>query len=159
MRHILALVLLLGLAQTAPAQGVTPSFDQIIELTRPGAVALSPDGSLIAYTVSEANWDDNSYDTEIFLVPAAGGEPIQLTRAKKSSQSPAWSPDGTWLAFISDRTDKRQIYVISPTGGEARAITDVESGVGAFRWSPDGRRIAFTMTNPKPDEMEARAEK
>ena len=159
MRHILALVLLLGLAQTAPAQGVTPSFDQIIELTRPGAVALSPDGSLIAYTVSEANWDDNSYDTEIFLVPAAGGEPIQLTRAKKSSQSPAWSPDGTWLAFISDRTDKRQIYVISPTGGEARAITDVESGVGAFRWSPDGRRIAFTMTDPKPDEMKERDEK
>ena len=48
------------------------------------------------------------------MVPASGGAPIQLTRAKKSSTSPAWSPDGQWLAFVSDRSDKRQIYLILP---------------------------------------------
>lgn len=159
MRHILPVVLVLGLAPAAPAQNVVPTFDQIIELSRPGAVALSPDGVLVAYTVSQADWEDNTYDIEIFLVPAGGGDAIQLTRAKRSSHSPAWSPDGKWLAFISDRADKRQIYVISPSGGEARAITDVEEGVGAFRWSPDGRRIAFTMTEPKADDMKTRDEK
>ena len=69
----------------------------------------------------------------------ARGTTRQLTNAKKSSQSPAWSPDGSRLAFISDRTDKRQIYVINPTAGEAEALTSLEDGVDSFAWSPDGK--------------------
>jgi dipeptidyl aminopeptidase/acylaminoacyl peptidase len=159
MRQTLAALLLLCSIPVMRAQepaSIAPTYEQIIDLKRPGAVALSPDGRLIAFTVSEANWDDNSYESEIFIAPASGGEPVQLTRGKKSSTAPAWSPDGKWLAFASDRTDKRQIYLISPTGGEARAITDVEDGVGAFRWSPDGRRIALTMTDAKSEEMKER---
>jgi dipeptidyl aminopeptidase/acylaminoacyl peptidase len=76
----------------------------------------------------------------------------QLTsHAKKSSTSPAWSPDGTRLAFTTDRDDKRQIYVIDPRGGEARKLTSVEEGVGSFEWSPDGKSIAFTATEARTD--------
>ena len=71
----------------------------------------------------ETNWDDNAYETEIFLADAATGAVRQLTNAKKSSRSPAWSPDGSKIAFISDRTDKSQIYVINPQAGEADALT------------------------------------
>lgn len=142
------------------AQGSkVPTYEQIIDLKRPGSVALSPDGSMVAFTVGETNWDDNAYESEIFLVPAAGGEPVQLTRAKKTSGSPAWSPDGRWLAFVSDRTDKRQLYLISPRGGEARAITSVEEGVGSFAWAPDGKSIALTMTEPKTDAQKERDKK
>ncbi|MDQ3169155.1 MAG: S9 family peptidase [Acidobacteriota bacterium] len=156
-----ALVLLcsIPLGAQEPVSRV-PTFDQIIEMKRPGAVALSPDGSQVVYTVSETNWDDNSYETEIFLAPSCGcGTPVQLTRAKKSSNAPAWSPDGAWLAFASDRTDKRQIYLISPSGGEARAITNGEESVGSFRWSPDGRQIALTMSEAKSDAMKEREKK
>ena len=140
-------------------QTKVPTYDEVINLKRPGAVALSPDGSLVAFTVNETNWDDNAYETEIFVVPAAGGEPIQLTRGKKSSSAPAWSPDGKWLAFSSDRSDKRQIYLISPRGGEARAITNVEEGVAGFAWSPDGKSIAFTMTDAKTEAHKERDKK
>ena len=100
-----------------------------------------PTADWVAYTVRETNWDDNAYETEIWLADATSTatRPRQLTNAKKSSQSPAWSPDGSRLAFASDRTDKRQIYLINPLGGEAEALTSVEDGVTSFAWSPDGR--------------------
>lgn len=136
-----------------------PTYEQIIDLKRPGATAISPDGGMVAFTVTETNWEENAYETEIYLSDGNTPNPIQLTRAKKSSTSPAWSPDGAWIAFISDRSDKRQIYLISPKGGEATVITNVEEGVSAFEWSPDGKQIAFTMTDPLPDVRKERDKK
>src|SRR3954451_23004257 len=100
-----------------------PTVDQILSLKRAGAPELSPDGSLVAYTVRETNWDDNTYDTQIWLADARNGAVRQLTSSKKSSTAPAWSPNGSRLAFISDRTDKRQLYVIDPSAGEAESLT------------------------------------
>src|SRR3954454_23912147 len=101
-------------AQTARMElpRVAPTVDQILSLKRVASPAISPDGRLVAYTVRETNWDDNAYETEIWLADATAGTTRQLTNAKKSSRAPAWSPDGSKLAFISDRTDKSQLYVI-----------------------------------------------
>ena len=138
---------------------LAPTVDQILSLKRAGSPAISPDGRWVAYTIREANWEDNAYDTKIWLADAATGAARQLTNAKKSSQSPAWSPDGRKLAFVSDRTDKRQIYLISPQGGEAEALTSVEDGVGSFAWSPDGTAIAYTATEAKPAAIKDRDKK
>ena len=146
------LVALLLLTSVASAQSRTPTIDQLISLKRVGSPAISPDGQFVAYTVREANWDDNNYHTEIWLAEVKTGAVRQLTsHAKKSSTSPAWSPDGATLAFATDRDDKRQIYLIDPRGGEARKLTAAEEGAGAFAWSPDGKSIAYTSTDPKTD--------
>ena len=158
-------LLVLGGAAALGAQApmalprVAPTVDQILSLKRAGSPELSPDGRWVAYTVREANWDDNGYETEIWLADAATGATRQLTNAKKSSQSPAWSPDGSKLAFASDRTDKRQIYLISPQGGEAEALTTAEDGVGSFAWSPDGKTIAYTATEAKSAAIKDREKK
>ena len=136
-------------AARVPAQTV-PSVDQLINLKRVGSPAISPDGKLVAYTVREPNWEENNYETEIWLVDVAAAKPRQLTNAKKSSSAPDWSPDGTRIAFLSDRSDKQQIWLISPVFGEAEQLTTEEDGVGGnFAWSPDGKHIAVTKAEPK----------
>src|SRR3954462_14619565 len=148
-------------AQPAPTpiSRVAPTVDQILSLKRAASPDISPDGRWVAYTVRETNWDENAYETEIWLADVATGASRQLTNAKKSSQSPAWSPDGAKIAFTSDRSDKRQIYLISPQGGEGEALTSVEDGVSSFAWSPDGKTIAYTTTEAKPAAIKDRDKK
>jgi dipeptidyl aminopeptidase/acylaminoacyl peptidase len=156
-RMALAAILI---ATSVAAQTQTPTIDQLIGLKRVGSPAISPNGQWIAYTVREANWDDNNYHTEIWLADVKTGDVRQLTsNAKKSSSSPAWSPDSTKLAFATDRDDKRQVYLIDPRGGEARKLTTVEDGVGSFAWSPDGKSIAYTATDPRTDADKEREKK
>jgi dipeptidyl aminopeptidase/acylaminoacyl peptidase len=164
MKHILLLagVALAGTAilTAQPAPPVSaPSVDQVLSLKRAGSPELSPDGRYVAYTVRATNWDENAYETQIWLADAATGATRQLTNGKKSSQSPAWSPEGSRLGFISDRTDKRQIYLINPGGGEAEALTALEEDVSSFAWAPDGTRIAYTARDPKSAAVKERDKK
>jgi dipeptidyl aminopeptidase/acylaminoacyl peptidase len=123
-----------------------PSFEDILSLHDIGTAVISPDGREIAYTVRATDWEENRYDTEIWLI-REGNEPFQLTRTPDgSSTNPQWSPNGRWLAFTADRGVERQLHLIRPDGGEAWAVTEGEQGVDDFAWAPDGRRIAFTRT-------------
>jgi len=150
----------LAAAQLVAAQSpAAPTVDQILSLKRVASPEISPDGRLVAYTLRDTNWDDNAYETEIWIADVESGKTYALTNAKKSSQSPAWSPDGSRLAFVSDRTDKRQIYAIDPRGGEAEPLTTLEDGVGSFAWSPDGKSIAYTVTDAKSAELKDRDKK
>lgn len=144
MRNLICVTLLLS-AAAAHAQ-TAPTVDQILSLKRAGSPQISPDGRYVAYTVQKTNWDDNTYETDIWLADAQTGANRQLTAAAKSSSSPAWSPDGTKIAFVSDRSDKRQIYVIDPQGGEAEPMTSVEEGVGSFAWA---RPMAARSRTPR----------
>src|SRR5688572_14661471 len=150
-----ALAFALQSAATLAQAPSAPSIDDVINLKRVGAPAISPNGQLVAFTVRETNWDENAYETEIWI--GDGASPArQLTNARKSSTQPAFSPDGTSIAFVSDRDGKRQLYRIAVTGGEAEKLTTTEEGVNNFAWSPAGTDIAFTMTDPVSEAMKDR---
>ena len=157
MRAICLAMLLISSASAVAAQ----SIDDLIALKRTsGAPAISPDGRWVAYAVRETNWTDNTYETEVWLADTrVAGSGRQLTNAAKSSTQPAFSADGKWVAFISDRTDTRQLYRLSLDGGEAEALTSGTEGVTAFAWAPDGMRIAYTMTDAVTPVMKERTEK
>jgi dipeptidyl aminopeptidase/acylaminoacyl peptidase len=140
-------------AAQAPA---APSIDDLINQKRVGAPAVSPDGRQVAFTVRETNWDENAYETEVWVGDAATGQARQLTNAKKSSMQPAWSPDGAWVAFVSDRDGKRQLYRIAVAGGEAEKLTSGDEGVTNFSWSPKGNQVALTMSDAVTDAMKER---
>lgn len=120
-----------------------PSFEDVISLRGVGTPILSPDGRNVAFTVTTTDWNDNRYDTEIWL-SRDGGKPYQITNTiKANSVNPVFSPDGQWLAFIADRGNKSQIYIIRLDGGEARAVTKEEESISGFEWTPDGKSFVF----------------
>ena len=154
-----ALACVLSAGSQAGAQVKTPTVDDLISLRRAASPAISPDGKRVAYTIRETNWDENTYETEIWVADVQSGATRQLTNGRKSSNAPAWSPDGSRLAFGSDREDKRQIYLIDLRGGEALKVTSAEESVGAFAWSPDGRSIAFASSDPRSEALKEREKK
>ena len=124
----------------------TPTLEQSLNLKTAASPRISPDGRFVAYTVSETDWENDSFEAQIWMVMTSTGERYQLTHAKKSSTYPRWAPDSRRLGFISDRDGTRQIYIISPAGGEATQVTHFEGGVTDFEWAPGGHMIAFTST-------------
>jgi dipeptidyl aminopeptidase/acylaminoacyl peptidase len=120
-----------------------PTFEEVISLKNVGGVQLAPDGKTVAFTLTSADWNDNRFDTEIWLV-RENQKPFQLTNnPKNTSNAPLFSPDGKWISFLSDRGNKTQIYAMRTEGGEPRAITQEEESISSYEWHPDGKRFIF----------------
>src|SRR5262245_60759956 len=159
MKIPLALLALLLVVSATPAQSHVPTLDELITLKSAGGTQISPDGKWVAYTVGYGDFKQDIFVTQIWLANTDTGKSLQLTRGDKSSTNPRWSPDGQWLAFLSNRIeDKNQIFLINPNGGEAQQLTKSETAINAFAWSEDGKTIAYTATEPTSQAMKDRKE-
>ncbi len=129
---------------------ITP--EDLFRIKVVGEPVLSPDGGTVAVTVTMIDAEADAYRSAVWTVPTGGGTPSQVTAGAKRDTSPRWSPDGTRLAFLSDRdTETPQLWVIPVGGGEARRVTDLENAVSDPVWAPDGRRVAFVSKLTPPD--------
>src|SRR5579859_3050811 len=119
------------------------------------APQLSPDGKRIAYVLTRADMERSVYDADIWMIDADGTNDIQLTRARATDNHPRWSPDGTHIAFLSDRDGGHAaIWLLNANGGEPEKLTNEKGVISDFAWSPDGKTIAFVMREPAPTERE-----
>jgi dipeptidyl aminopeptidase/acylaminoacyl peptidase len=120
--------------------------EDVYELRWADDPRIAPDGRSAAYVSWRLEREENDYASAIWLVPLDGsGKPRRLTKGEKQDASPRWSPDGSRLAFVSNRETKaKQLYVLPLAGGDPQRLTDLDEDVTEVVWSPDGARLAFS---------------
>jgi len=147
--------------QTVTAAPANPyvTVDDLLALHIAGDPQLSPDGSLIAFTVHQCNAETNITSSATWLVESKAGKtqaPRQLTSAepgKHHDVAPRWSPDGQFLAFLSDRSGSMQLYLLPLQGGEARQVSDLSQGITEYSWRPDSTALlAHSAWKPADDQ-------
>ena len=132
------------------------------------SIEISPRGESVVIETERADWDQQIFRSDLWLYQTDGksGSLMQLTQSGHDSD-PKWSPDGNWIAFLSERKNSSgkgddsdseadsdskgevsQLYLISPHGGEAFPITQGEEDVHAFSWSSDSQTIYFATRQP-----------
>jgi len=122
---------------------------------------IAPDGRTVAFVVTTLAEEKDEYLSNIWMVSTAGGEPRRFTTGPRRDTAPRWSPDGSRLAFISEREPgkKGQLYVMPAAGGEPTRLTELRHGLSAPEWSPDGTRLAFAARVGGPPEPESEEDK
>ena len=151
------------------------TLDEFFNSVSFDAVKISPDGNSVVVATEKADWEQQIFRKELWLYRTAASSLTQLTQSGHDS-SPQWSPDGQWIAFLSERKagdskdadagdakkrggknndgdnekdkDVAQLFLISPGGGEAFAITSGEDEVHAFAWSHNSKAIYFATRQP-----------
>lgn len=141
---IASLILFCMLDGSATAQKKPWTPEDIWKLKSVSDPQLSPDGEWIAYVVSVTDFNENSRNSDIWIIPSRGGKARRMTTSEKGDNHPRWSPDGKTIAFFSSREGALQIYLLPVTGGEARKLTDFPGGVGEMMWTHDGKGFIFT---------------
>ena len=135
---------------------LTPEL--VASLWTPSDPQVSPDGRRVAWTAAPFGKEGEHTDQGIWVAQADdSAEPRRWTYGAEDTH-PRWSPDGSRLAFLSDREKRgtHGLYVLDATGGEATPVVVRKASVAGFAWSPDGDRIAFLAPDEPTDEDERR---
>jgi dipeptidyl aminopeptidase/acylaminoacyl peptidase len=156
-RHLRTTLLIVSISlwplcavQAGDAGGKAVTIDDFGKIKEAGRPALSADGRRVAYAL----------EGRIYVVPAEGGEPRQVTTGASSASAPRWSSDGRALYFLSDRTGKSQLWKLPVDSfGEAVQVTHLDRGVDTIELSPDETRLLLTFddkrANDEPDSKGA----
>jgi dipeptidyl aminopeptidase/acylaminoacyl peptidase len=142
----------LASASIVAAERRTITHEDVWLSPRVGAPAVSPDGKLAVFNVTEPAYANDQQVSDLWLVPTDGkSTPRRLTQTRAPESGMAWSPDSKRIAFSTKRDgdDANQIYILDIVGGgEALRATTLSTGARLPKFSPDGSKLAFTSDVP-----------
>ncbi|PSL45073.1 dipeptidyl aminopeptidase/acylaminoacyl peptidase [Salsuginibacillus halophilus] len=126
--------------------------DDLYRMSVTGEAKWSPDGDRYIFTQTEID-ENEKYVTHLHTQSIVADQPEQWTHGNVRDIKPAWAPDGTSIAFLSNRSGKNQIWLLPTTGGEARQLTNLPNGAGAPVWSRDGLHLLFSAPLAPDDDI------
>ena len=109
---------------------------------RIGGMAVSPDGTKVAYTVSYYSVPQNKSNTEVFVMNADGSDNQQITHTPKGESNVVWTKDGK-LRFLSSESGSSQIWEMNADGSGRKQLTNYDGDIEGFAFSPDESKVLF----------------
>ena len=165
-RALSASICLFPFLAVAQSPKPTITLDEYSNTTDIVGTSLAPDASAAVIATESPDWKASVYRHDLWLWTAQAG--LKPLTHSGTDEQPRWSPDGKWIAFVSDRapagstdsdTDAEnskcsRIWLISASGGEALPLYSEKLDVHAFAWSPDSSAIYFSAKAPLTHEQE-----
>lgn len=152
----LIVLIVLGLTPTlaeAGSRSMTPL--DLWKLKRIGPPSVAPNGDWCVVEVTTYNVDKDDSSSNLWLLSTDGKTQQQLTTTPGRNAGPRWAPDGSLIAFVSQRQgdSSPQIYTIAPSGGEAKRVTNMPMAPSALKWSADNKTLyCIAWTWPGADD-------
>ncbi len=146
----------IAIAATAGMRADGPRLldkETFFEMEGVGSPSISPDGKRVVFSRSWVDQVKDQQRSNLWMVDADGSRVRELTRGGWRDSSPSWSPDGTRIAFISDRDGTSQLHVMYVDTGEVAQLTHLTRSLQGITWSPDSKQIAFTQLMPDEDPI------
>ncbi|HTA37640.1 MAG TPA: LpqB family beta-propeller domain-containing protein, partial [Candidatus Acidoferrales bacterium] len=155
---LVAASLAAALSAAARADTRTIGLGDFAALARVSDVAISPDGKEIVYVVSRVDLKENRDPQTLTIYDLASGAQRAISYDRRELASPAWSPDGSRIAFLADAGTgddaKQQIFVMDMRGGDPVPVTKAPLGVQQFAWRPDGAALAYVASDEAPNKKD-----
>lgn len=131
--------------------------EDLYEFKTISGVQISPDGQHVVYAVKRIDRKTEKKFSNLWIARSDGSAAEQFTFGDQSDTQPRWSPDGTQIAFLSNRLDPDRpasLFLISFEGGEARPLSQIDGTINYYAWSPDGEQIVCSIRKLDPDQRE-----
>ncbi len=155
MKKILLLLLTCSVLTASAQEKVTPEL--LWKLGRVSDPQLSPDGLTVLYNVRTYSVSDNKGQSDVYSIPAAGGEGKILLGTPEDESMARWRPDGKKIAFLkADAKGNSQIWEVNPDGSGVAQVSAIDGDISNFGYAPAGNLVWFTMdvkVDKLPNEM------